>query len=116
MRFLVDECTGPSVARWLVDLGHEVCSVYDDFRGIKDDAVLLKAVVESRILITNDKDFGEKIFRERLPHCGIVLLRLDDERVISQIASLRALLEMHADRLVGNFVVVTSTRIRFAAQ
>lgn len=29
MKFLVDECTGPSVAAWLGELGHDVFSVYD---------------------------------------------------------------------------------------
>jgi len=32
MRFLVDECTGPKVARWLREQGHEVFSVYDEAR------------------------------------------------------------------------------------
>jgi hypothetical protein len=30
MRFLVDECTGPSVAQWLRELHHDVFSVYDE--------------------------------------------------------------------------------------
>lgn len=30
MRFLVDECTGPAVARWLEKQGFEVFSVYDE--------------------------------------------------------------------------------------
>ena len=34
MKFLVDECTGPSVAAWLRDDGHEVFSVYEDARGV----------------------------------------------------------------------------------
>jgi hypothetical protein len=29
MRFLVDECAGPTVAGWLRKQGHEVFSVYD---------------------------------------------------------------------------------------
>ena len=29
LKFLVDECTGPSVARWLREQGHEVFSVYE---------------------------------------------------------------------------------------
>ncbi len=37
-------------------------------------------VKDNRILITNDKDFGEKIFRERYPHKGVILLRLGNER------------------------------------
>ena len=30
MRFLVDECTGPTVAKWLRGKSHEVFSVYDE--------------------------------------------------------------------------------------
>lgn len=43
MRFLVDECTGPTVAHWLREQGHEVFSVYDDARGIDDDQIIQKA-------------------------------------------------------------------------
>jgi predicted nuclease of predicted toxin-antitoxin system len=43
MRFLVDECTGPAVARWLEGQGFEVFSVYDEARGIDDEEVLQKA-------------------------------------------------------------------------
>lgn len=39
MRFLVDECTGPSVARWLREQGHNVVSVYEQMRGLDDASV-----------------------------------------------------------------------------
>ena len=61
MRFLVDKYTGPKVAAWLRDEGHEVFSVFDEARGIEDDKVIQKAYDENWILITNDKDFGEKV-------------------------------------------------------
>jgi len=64
MRFLVDECTGSAVAQWLRAQKHEVFSVYEEARGINDDEVIAKAFAENWILITNDKDFGEKIYRE----------------------------------------------------
>ncbi len=76
MRFLVDECTGPAVAAWLLSEGHDVVSVYDELRGIEDSAIIQRANAEMRILITNDKDFGEKVHREQHPHHGVVLLRL----------------------------------------
>lgn len=60
MRFLGDECTGPKVAQWLRDQEHEVFSVYEEAQGIEDDVVIGKAYDEDWILITNDKDFGEK--------------------------------------------------------
>ena len=114
MRFLVDESTGPLVARWLRDTGHDVFSVYEQARGIKDEEIIHQAFRENRILVTNDKDFGEKVYREQYPHRGIVLLRLGDERAIVKIETLGRLLANHSDQLADNYVVVTETRVRFA--
>ena len=114
MRFLVDECTGSKVAEWLRDENHEVFSVFDEARGMTDDEVLAKAFSENWILITNDKDFGEMVFRERREHHGVVFLRLDDERAANKIEVLRRLLESYAERLPEEFVVATETKVRFA--
>ena len=114
MRFLVDECTGPTVADWLHDQGHEVFSVFDEARGITDDEVLLKARTEQWILVTNDKDFGDMIYRERRTHHGVILIRLDDERSVNKIAVLQQLLEQYADSIADHFVVVTENGVRFA--
>ncbi|MCA9937588.1 MAG: DUF5615 family PIN-like protein [Anaerolineales bacterium] len=114
MRFLVDECTGPAVADWLRAQKHEVFSVYDEARGLEDSDILQKAYVENWILITNDKDFGEKVYRERRPHKGVIFLRLEDERAANKKETLRKLLGNYADRLPGQFVVVTEARVRFA--
>ena len=116
MRFIVDECTGPAVARWLRQQQHEVFSVYEDARGMDDDDIVHKAYAENWIVVTNDKDFGEKVFRERWPHRGIVLLRLEDERAPKKIEALKRLFERYADQLAGQFVVVTETTVRFARQ
>jgi predicted nuclease of predicted toxin-antitoxin system len=115
MRFLVDECTGPSAATWLRERGYEVYSVFDEVPGTDDLTILQKAWQEDWILITNDKDFGERVFREQLPHHGVVLLRLRDERPAAKIQALRKLLENHANELHGRFVVVTESAVRFSA-
>ena len=114
MRFLIDECTGPIVARWLRDQGHDVFSIYEQARGMHDDEIVEKAYKEDRILITNDKDFGEKIYRDRKQHKGVILLRLDDERTVNKIKTTARLLENYSDRLRNNFIVVTEQRIRIA--
>jgi predicted nuclease of predicted toxin-antitoxin system len=114
MRFLVDECTRSKVAKWLCDRGYEVFSVYDRARGISDDVILEKAVSENWILITNDKDFGEKIYRERRSHRDIVLIRLADERFSNKIEVLSKLLSKHSAELLDNYVVITENQIRFA--
>jgi len=113
MRFLVDECTGPAVAEWLRQQGHNVVSIYAQARGSADDAIMQKADDEARVLITNDKDFGAKVFRDRRSHHGVILLRLDDERSACKIEVLSHLLASHAERLVGSFVVVSERRVKF---
>jgi hypothetical protein len=57
---------------------------------------------------------GSTVYRERRPHKGVVLMRLDDERATNKVEVLRRLLEAYADRLAGHFVVVTEKRVRFA--
>ena len=114
MKFLVDECTGPSVAAWLRNDGHEVFSVYEEARGVEDDIILQKAFEENWVLITNDKDFGDKVFRDGRLHKGVILQRLEDERATSKIKVLSHLLEKYIDRLQKAFVVVTERQVRFA--
>jgi len=56
------------------------------------------------------------VYRERRPHRGIVLLRLNDERAVSKVDAVQRLLAGYADRLANRFVVVTETTVRFARQ
>lgn len=114
MRFLIDECAGPAVARWLQSQGHEVYSVYDSSPGVDDEIILKKLYSENRILITLDKDFGEKIYRDNCLHHGVILLRLEDERPANAIAVLRHALRQLGPTIEDHFVVVTETKIRIA--
>ena len=114
MRFLVDECTGPAVAEWLRNQNHEVFSVFEEARGMDDDDIIQKAHEENWVLITNDKDFGEKVYRDGRLHKGVILLRLDDERSSSKIQVLSRLLQKYPERLSDTFVVVTEKQVRFA--
>ncbi len=114
MRFLVNESTGPAVAEWLRQKGHEVFSAFNEARGMADEDIIQKAFTENWILLPNDKDFGEKVYREKRPHKGVILLRLEDERACVKVEIIRRLLERYADQLSGYFVVVTESSVRFA--
>jgi len=59
------------------------------------------------MLITNDKDFGELIFKDGSNHTGVILLRLLDERGTNKVRCLRYLLNELGDEVKGKFVVVT---------
>jgi len=113
MRFIVDECVGPAVANWLGERGHDVFSVYDQSRGIQDSRVMSIAATERRILITSDKDFGDKVYREGALHEGVILLRLNDQSVTAKISAIERLLTAYPERIEGAFVVITEKQVRF---
>lgn len=113
MKFIVDECTGPSVARWLKENGHDVYSVSEQSPGWTDEQVLQKALADNRILFTNDKDFGYLIFKSQMAHCGVVLMRLEDETSVNKIKVLSGFLASYGEAIThADFIVVTENSIR----
>ena len=81
MRFITDENLGIQIPRFLRSLGHDVISVIEVALSHPDIDILAIANRENRILLTTDKDFGELVFKEKLIHSGVILLRLKDESV-----------------------------------
>lgn len=106
MRFLIDENLSKKLARFLNQLGHPTLRVRNINPGIDDDQVLELALLKDSILITSDKDFGELIFKEKLAHCGVILLRLQDETPDNTIRAIRKLIPLF-DAYKNKFVVVT---------
>jgi predicted nuclease of predicted toxin-antitoxin system len=112
VKFLVDESTGQSVVDELRRLGHDVISIQEAFPTLDDPLILDIAVNENRTLITNDKDFGELIYRSRLPHAGVLLFRLQDETAANRVRMIRQVLHSCGNKLQGNFVVASERKIR----
>jgi len=112
MDFLVDESTGRAVVDYLRGIGHDVLAVAETMPQAEDRHILARAASERRILVTNDKDFGELVFRSGGAHHGVVLLRLHDERPANRVRVIKIVLERYADRLAGHFTVATEGGVR----
>jgi len=110
--FIVDECTGFGVVKHLRGKGYNVLSVNEDMLSADDSDIIKRAWSENRILITNDKDFGEKVYRDGYQHRGILLLRLSDDRTANKKNVIDAVLQKYEDRLPDSFVVATEQHIR----
>ena len=95
----------------LTELGHDVESMLERDPQATDEEVLAMALAEQRILITEDKDFGELVFVRRLPHPSII--RFTDMPLAEKVAAVRQLIELYADAMeAGSIIVVTSSRVR----
>ena len=112
MRFLIDESAGDAIAVTLAAAGHDVLEVARAMPQADDQAILARVVQETRIVVTNDKDFGELIFRSGNAHAGVVLLRLRDKCAANRVQVMQAVLAQCPTILPSQFVVATERHIR----
>ena len=112
MKFLLDVCaSSQSMRAMLTRQGHDVSSVLDRDPMATDEDVMAIALEEGRILVTEDKDFGELVFVRGLPYPCIT--RFVDMRVEEKLTAMRDLIERHADSMrQGALIVVTQSRVR----
>jgi predicted nuclease of predicted toxin-antitoxin system len=113
MKFLLDQCTDARPMAYLNQHGHDAIRVGGAYAaGLTDDVVLMLAHAEGRVLITDDRDFGELVFRQRMPHVGVIFLRLSpDSALDAKIAAIEDVLAHHRDEL-DQFLVVTEKSVR----
>ena len=113
MRFLLDQSAEARIATFLASQDHDATRIARDYpAGLPDEQVLAIAQREGRILIANDKDFGELVVRRHLPHAGVILFRFPlDATAQAKIAALERLLVTHRARL-DRFLVLTPGGVR----
>ena len=112
MHLLADENLHADLVARLRSQGHDVLYAAEVFPQQEDSDLLQIAQSQSRIVITDDKDFGELIFRRQMATHGVILLRLHSPDVILRIARLQEAWDIIHANQPGNFVVITNDRIR----
>jgi len=113
LKFLIDESSGIKLCKFLKNRNYDVKYVADFMLGASDRQVLELAKKEGRILVTNDKDFGELIFKLKSSSSGVILLRLRNDNSKARQKYLSYLLEHFRNKLKSNFTVVEESQIRF---
>jgi predicted nuclease of predicted toxin-antitoxin system len=110
--FLVDESSGQAVIDALRQAGYNVVGVSEVMPQAGDEAVIAYAAQTRRVLVTNDKDFGEHVYRRAERHSGVLLLRPDDDRASTKARLVLAVVAKYGGLLPGNFTVATERRVR----
>jgi predicted nuclease of predicted toxin-antitoxin system len=112
MRFLADESCDFAAVHALRAAGHDVAAVSDVARGAEDTVVIELARSERRVLLTEDKDFGQLVFAAARQSSGVVLLRWPVSARSSLGVALVEFAASHGDSLTGAFAVVEPGRAR----
>jgi predicted nuclease of predicted toxin-antitoxin system len=112
VRWLADECIAAALVAWLRGAGHDVFYVGEAAAGISDAEVILLAMNENRLLLTDDKDFGDLIFRGRSSVSGAVLMRIDPDKGKLKKMRLAAAIERYGEELFGRYTVIEEGRFR----
>jgi len=112
VRWLADECVDAALVSRLRGAGHDVFDVVEIASGATDAEVLLRAQDDGRLLLTEDKDFGELVFRSGMAAPGVVLLRLDPEKYLLKWTRLQSAIEQFGERLFGRYLVIEEARFR----
>ncbi len=112
MNLLVDESVNKLVVNELRDQGHNVIYIAEFAPSVDDETVLDHANRTRSLLLTEDKDFGELVFRQGLIHMGVVLIRLSGLSPQTKVKVISAVFENYSIDLINSFSVISPGRIR----
>jgi len=116
MRFLADESCDFAVVRALRAAGHDVVAVAEIARGAKDPEVIRLARDEGRVLLTEDKDFGQLVHAGGQAGIGVVFLRFPAPVRAHAPTAVLELVSNFRDRLPTSFVVLEPGRARIGSK
>lgn len=107
---VADESVDFRIIKALRGNGFDIVAICELSPSISDKEVLQIAVDKNALLITEDKDFGELVFRLQLPHKGILLIRINDNRF--KIESSIHTIKLYFTELKDRFSVLADERLR----
>jgi predicted nuclease of predicted toxin-antitoxin system len=117
MNLLADEGVDRQIVLQLRTEGHSVWYVAEMEPSISDDLVLQRANEQHSILVTEDKDFGELVYRLGLVHHGVILVRLHGLTSEAKAHTVSDAIREHGEEIANAFSVISPgiVRIRRAA-
>ncbi len=116
MRFVADESCDFAVVRALRSAGHDIVAIAEISPRVGDDEVLMLARDGGRILLTEDKDFGELIYARALKSAGVILFRFPVAARVTMVAAALDVVTRVGNKLSSQFTVVQPGRVRIGSK
>ena len=112
LRFLADESCDFGVVKALRIEGYEVVALTEFTSRTVDSEVVAQAHREKRILLTEDKDFGQLVFASQVDSAGVILIRYPGNARKSLQKAIVKLVREKGNEIRNAFVVMQPGHIR----
>lgn len=113
MKIYADESVDKPIVDRLRAAGHQILYVTEIHPGSPDEAVLKASADAQLVLLTADKDFGELVYRQRLLHSGVLLIRLPGLLPEEKAELVTKIFDQHGEKLRAGFAVLSPRTLRF---
>ena len=111
---MADENVDKEIVDRLRADGHNVLYIAEENAGIDDRTVLDRSLQTGAVLLLPaDKDFGDLIFRQRLLHAEVLLVRLAGVRPDMKAGLVASTFDQHGEELRSGFAVLSKRSLRF---
>lgn len=112
MNLVADESVNKLIVDELRNEGHNVLYIAEFAPSVDDETVLQQANQNRALLLTEDKDFGELVYRQGRVHMGVVLVRLAGLSLQAKAKNISTVLANHEHELLKAFSVISPGRVR----
>ena len=116
MTFVADEGVDSTIVSKLRDEEHRVLYIAEMSPSISDDEVLDRANDLEALLLTEDKDFGELVFRLGRIHGGVILLRLHGLSSELKAKIVAESVQKHGAEMTNTFSVISHSSVRIRSE
>ena len=112
MNLLADEGVDKPIVDLLRNNGFDVVYILETNQGTDDEFILAMANADERILLTQDKDFGELVYWLKNVHYGVILIRLEGYNAALKAEIVLNMLNEYRSELINSFTVIQPNAIR----
>jgi predicted nuclease of predicted toxin-antitoxin system len=109
---LADENIDRKIINAIRNLNIEVYSIFENNRGLSDYQIIQFSKDPPRIILTEDKDFGEWVFAHNQKEISVIFLRYDFRETAQIIDIISRLLTSKEFNLIGKFTIISAQKIR----
>ncbi|OGU13457.1 MAG: hypothetical protein A2X61_00525 [Ignavibacteria bacterium GWB2_35_12] len=109
---IADENIDRNIINELRKLHPDILSIGESYPGISDEEIINLPITSNKIIVTEDKDFGEWVFAHQKKNISVVFLRYHHKDKSEIISILKSLFLKNLDELEGKFITITTKKVR----